>query len=260
MHAQPNDEIVLPTRASRRGGARAARDWREGDDIPPPWGPLLLGVGLCAVGVAVLAAAGGDAAGVPLAGDVIGLAAMLGVVWWAFARARPTGLLRVRAVDILYAVVLGGLIRIVQGSIDVATTGIAMFPRPGDVWAWIAGGVGVVVAPVVQELFLRGVLLVSIWLLLAPAASGSRAGMTERGPLRSTALAAIVSVGATTAAGTALVLHPGAPASAVASAALLGLVAGALVVATGRIGGALLVHVVFGASWLLLAAAGSAWG
>lgn len=176
---------------------------------------------------------------------------MLVPVLLGLARSRPAGLLRFRWLDLLYAVTLGGLLRLVQGWTELATGGSGAFPTttlvdgrlPGS-W-WVAEALpAIVVAPPVEELFFRGVVLVSLYtLLLRPA-----------GPVA----AAASSVLATTAFFVALhLLEADSRIDVAISLSLLGLTCGALVVLTGRIWGAIAVHSVFNATYVGLVIAGS---
>lgn len=165
------------------------------------------------------------------------------------ARSRPTGLLRMRATDLVWGVGLGLAVRLVQGALEGAnrqpfpTTPTAGGPFSGD-W-WLEQGLAAgVVGPVVEEFFFRAVILVTVYRLLrrrigAPAASAS---------------ALLVS------AGTFVLIHQAfAPLSLAAAfqLTLLGGVCAAVVLLTGRIWGAVLVHVVYNATFLGLGVMGS---
>lgn len=98
----------------------------------------------------------------------------------------------------------------------------------------------VVVAPVVEELFFRGVMLRA----LIDALGG-----------RGRALAAVIAVALSTAAFVVLhlvTLGPFAPAGLLVGTIGIGIGCGVLAVVTGRIGGALVAHVVFNALGILL--------
>lgn len=90
-------------------------------------------------------------------------------VVYALTRSRPAGLLRFRVLDVLYAAALGVMLRLAQGWIEVASYGRAAFPSYALIdgrlfpWWWLTDGLAVAVgAPVVDEFFFRGVVLVSL--------------------------------------------------------------------------------------------------
>jgi membrane protease YdiL (CAAX protease family) len=172
---------------------------------------------------------------------------MLLPIAWAFSRSRPIGLLRVRAIDVLYGVVLGALLRTTQGWLE----GIGGTPAEWPGLVQVDGSLPlstllldvvapIVVAPVVEELFFRGVLLVALYTVLRRPFGKVTAGLAAA--LASTAL--FVLVHGISAAGDV---------SGVVSLSLLGMVCALLVLLTGRIWGAVLVHVVYNASYVGLA-------
>nr|WP_243847470.1 CPBP family glutamic-type intramembrane protease [Microbacterium ulmi] len=166
---------------------------------------------------------------------------------------RPAGLLRIRPLDVLFGVALGGMLRLVQGWIESAAGGSGALPSYplidgglDSAW-WLTAAVApVVVAPVVEELFFRGVVLVSVFTALRRPLGSAGAGLAA--VLASTVLFVVVHA----SDGTASV-------DQVVSAGLVGLVSALLVTLTGRLGGAVLVHVVYNASFLALAVAGTFW-
>jgi len=180
-------------------------------------------------------------------------AGMLVPVVFALSRSRPAGLLRFRALDLLYGVALGGMLRLAQGWMEVASDGRAVFPayplvdgRLSD-WWWLTDGVAVVVAaPVVEEFFFRGVILVALYTVLRPAFGHVVAG----------AVGVVVSAGLFVLGH---VLIAGSGWDDLIVTALLGVVCGILVILTGRIWGAVLVHVVYNATSVALALVGTMW-
>ena len=219
------------------------------------WRSQVLAVALLSLGAAVLV---GTGLTLMLPVTWSGLAAtavlwigMLMPIVWAFARSRPAGLLRIRWLDLLWGVGLGLILRMVQGWLALAAGGSGALPSYPSIGGSLPAGfvftdvlAPVVIAPVVEEFFFRAVVLVSVYTLLRRAVGMLMAG----------ACAVVVS--------TALfvMLHSltGSPSvDAVVSLSLLGLVCGALVMLTGRIWPAVLVHVVYNGSFVVLALAGT---
>lgn len=188
-----------------------------------------------------------------VATGIVWVSLAVGVVF-AFGRSRPIGLFRFRAVDLLYGVVLGVLLRTVQGWAEAAENGAAVFPsialidgQASTSW-WGVEVIGALaVAPVLEELFFRGVILVGIYTLLRRPFG--RVVAAASAVLTSSALFVLVHA-----------LAQGADLSATLSLFLLGVACAALVVLTGRIWGAVLVHLLFNATFLALAAVGTAFG
>ncbi|MGO1855262.1 MAG: lysostaphin resistance A-like protein, partial [Microbacteriaceae bacterium] len=159
-------------------------------------------------------------------------------------------------VDVLYAVVLGGVLRVVQGWLTVVFGGSGSLPSYSSIdgglpafW-WLEGLVGgALVVPVVEEFFFRGLLLVVIFTLVRRFAGNDRAGV---------GLGGFVAVAAST--GLFVMTHyltGPLSAEAAMSLTLVGLVCGMLVVFTGRIWPAVLVHIVYNGTGVLLTVAGT---
>lgn len=182
--------------------------------------------------------------------SVVPLCTMTVVVVWAFSMSRPAGLLRLRGIDVLHGVALGAAVRVIQGWMP-ADGESGAFPSlllvdgrvPGEVWITDVL-LPVTVAPVVEELFFRGVLLVSVYTVLRRPLGKTAAGVTA--VIVSTLVFAIMH---SSAAG----------AGAVVAAGVLGLVCALLVILTGRIWGAILVHVVYNATFVGLSMVGTVW-
>ena len=215
----------------------------------------MLAVALIALAVALLAGLLVDGLwSSPYAGaaaTVIMWVGLGGVIVYAFRQSRPAGLLRFRALDVLYGVMLGLILRIVQGWIETGERGAPAFPsvalvdgRVGIEW-WVVDVAGaLVVAPVLEELFFRGVLLVAVYSALRRPFGAVTAGITA--VLASSGLFVIVHA-----------LVRGGDLSGTLSLFLLGLVCGSLVVLTGRVWSAVILHVIFNASYLALMAVGT---
>ena len=251
------------TRAAQRRDARVAvprhqprTDWRLGGRTVRRWREWLLASALVSLGVSILAGTvvtwAWTSPWAATSATALFWLGMLVPIVWAFARSIPAGLLRFRMLDLLYAVVLGGVLRVVQGWIETATGGSGALPayplvggQLSSTW-WFTDALAVMgIAPVLEEVFFRGVVLVALFTVLRRPLGRAAAG----------AVAVIASCGLF------VLVHGlviGVAAHEVVSLATLGLVCGLLVLLTGRIWAALLVHVVYNATFVALAVAGTA--
>ncbi|WES62848.1 type II CAAX endopeptidase family protein [Microbacter sp. GSS18] len=252
--ADAGEPVQPETRRSRARDSRRT-DWRLGGRTTARWRELVLGVAIVAMGAAVLI---GGAADLLLPASVSGIvgtavlwAAMLGTVVWAFWRSRPAYLLRFSAKDLVWGLGLGIILRTCQGWIDIATGGSGALPSYPTIGGSLPAGwvfadliAPVAIAPVLEEFFFRAVVLVSLYTILrrpfGKFVAGLAAGLVSAGLF----VLGHWMVGAT-GAGEIIPL------------ALLGVVCAALVLLTGRIWGAVLVHVVYNASFVVLALAGT---
>ncbi|WP_342001696.1 CPBP family intramembrane metalloprotease [Microbacterium sp. LWH7-1.2] len=247
----PVDEAAAPRR-SRRGAHEARTDWRLGGRTVYRWREGLLAVALISLGAGVLlgaaVAAVWDSPWAAASATVIVWIGMLLPIVWAFTRSRPIGLLRIRALDVLYGLVLGALLRTTQGWLE----GLDGTPAALPTLTQVDGAVPlstvvfdvvapVVVAPVVEEFFFRGVLLVALYTVLRRPFGKFAAGLAAA--LASTAL--FVLMHGISSAGDV---------SGVVSLSLLGMVCALLVLLTGRLWGAVLVHAVYNASYVAVMA------
>lgn len=229
--------------------------WWHGGPSVRRWNGELLGWGLLALGIGLLL--GGIFGGA--LGTVALWVCMIVPVLLAFRRSIPRGLLRFRAVDLLYAVVLGGALRLVQGWLAVGFGDSGALPSYPSLdgalppfW-WLEDGLGAVaVAPVVEEFFFRGLMLVAVFAIVRRFSGGGRAGTALGGVIAVIVSAALFTVTHQLAATIT--------AQSVVSLALVGLVCGTLVVCTGRIWPAVLVHVVYNGTGVLLTVAGTLLG
>lgn len=241
-------------RTRSRGGARRT-DWRLGGRTTARWRELVLGVAVLALGAGLIVGGVADAVLPASVGGVVGTlvlwTAMLAVVVWAFLRSRPVYLLRFSAKDLLWGLGLGLIVRTCQGWLEIASGGSGALPSYPTIGGQLPDGwlmwdlIGpVVIAPTIEELFFRGVVLVSLYTLLrrpfGAFVAGLAAGMVSTGlfVLAHWLIAPLTVDG-------------------VLSIALLGIVCSALVLLTGRIWGAVLVHAVFNGTYVVLALAGT---
>ncbi|MCT9001932.1 CPBP family intramembrane glutamic endopeptidase [Microbacterium memoriense] len=256
MPDQLRDTAIVPSTEAASSASRHRRrrrtDWRLGGRAVRKWDLSVLAVALIALGVG---AVGGGlvsriaAPWAPIASTVVLWAGMLVPIVFAFARARPAGLLKLRPVDLLWGLGLGLGLRLLQGwmsgadamTFPSATTLDGALPTS---W-WLTEALpAAVVAPVVEELFFRAVVLVAVYQLLRRRAGGLAAAVT--GLLVST--------------GGFILLHASAGALTVTDAMTLFAVGGTcalLVLLTGRIWPAVLTHAVFNATYLALVVAGT---
>lgn len=245
----------------RRRRPRAPRVWLQGGTTTLPWGWMLLGWSLVSLGAGVLiATTAGALVGGALGGwiaQIVLWVAMLAPVVYAFSRSVPRGLLRFRWTDLLFGLVLGVALRIASGWLDEAAAGTTAWPALASTDGSLAGVdwlgdvlLPALVAPVVEELFFHAVLLVALYTVFR----------------RLTRSHAIAGVGAAlVSTGLFVMLHQltgslGATWAAAASVALVGVTGAALVLVTGRLWGAVIAHIVFNASAVLLALVGTLLG
>lgn len=167
----------------------------------------------------------------------------------ALRRARPAGLLRLRLSDVVWGVGLGLGLRTLQGMLS----GSASLPFPrwgaGAIWqtpkGWMAEILApLIVGPLVEEFAFRAVLLVAVFEMLRRSGGSMAAGVT----------ALFVSTGAFVclhAAFSPLTLLAGLQLFAVGAACAL------LVLLTGRVWGAVFLHVFYNATFLALMTVGA---
>ncbi len=241
-----------PARVYRR------RDWRDGGRTVKPWDEGVLAIALIIFGSALLIAAairGFDPAGAAsTVANVVMLVGMLVAVAIAFARARPRPLLQLRAIDILYGVTFGLALRLLQGAMAVAAGDDGALPsyaaaqqEVGTAWLFADVGSFLLIAPAIEEFFFRAVLLVTAYSVIRRIAG--------RVPAVLTALTISTVAFVLTQAWT-----QGTSWEAWVTPMIVGLACSALVLCTGRIWGAVLVHFVFNASYVVLALIGTGAG
>lgn len=265
MSEQPSDatEVVVPvapddeSRARSRSRSRRTRrtDWRLGGSTVRGWREMMIAWACFSLGVGVL---GGfmlttfvAASWAPLAATALLWVSMLVPIVMAFSRSRPIGLLRFRALDLLYGLVLGVMLRFFQGWVAEVSGEGADFPSyvtlDGQLpngW-WFTDALSpVIIAPVLEEFFFRAVILIALYSALRRPFGKVTAGLAAL--LVSTALFVIVH----TVAGEMST-------DAAVSLAAVGTVCALLVLLTGRIWGAVLVHMVFNATYVGLALVGT---
>ncbi|WP_288121560.1 CPBP family intramembrane glutamic endopeptidase [Microbacterium sp. 69-7] len=247
--SEASGEAATPGRRRRK-----RTDWRLGGTAVRRWDLSVLSAALIGVGLGVVGGGAVSRIAAPWAATASTVVLWLGLgaaVAFAFARSRPAGLLRFRPIDVLWGVGLGLGLRLLQGwvsGVDAAAFPSAMAldgGLPSGWWLTEAIPAGLV-APLVEEFFFRTVVLVAVYQLLRRSVGGVAAGVT----------AALVS------AGGFVLLHATAGALTLVDGIQLFAVGGTcalVVLLTGRIWGAVLTHVVYNVSYLVLVVVGT-WG
>ncbi|AZC12329.1 CPBP family intramembrane glutamic endopeptidase [Microbacterium sp. ABRD28] len=247
-------ELSAGNVASAASAHRGRTDWRLGGRTVRRWREWAFAAGLIGLGLGVLVGAVvewvWDSPWAPVVATVLVWIGMVVPTVLAFRRSRPVGLLRFRAVDLLWGVGLATALRLIQGWL-AAGGGAGALPSFTTVdgalpagW-WLTDLLGpIVIAPPVEELFFRGLLLVTVFTMLRRPLGQVAAGI----------IAMMVSTGLFVLAHT---LTGTATADAVITTALLGLTCAAIVMLTGRIWGAVLVHAAYNPSYVALAAIGT---
>lgn len=255
---QPDAASPTPPWAYESRAPSAPRsDWRLGGRTVRRWRLPLLAVALLSLGIAVPLSAViawlWSSPGSGLIATAVLWVGMLVPIVYAFSRSRPIGLLRLRPIDLLFGLALGLLLRLMQGWTEIAVGGSGALPSYPLVDgalspAWLIGdGLGaVLITAPLEEFFFRGVVLVAVHETLRRSAG------------RLTA--AIAGIAASTILFVLMHGLSGASADGIVGVGLLGLVCGLLVVLTGRIWGAVLVHLVYNATYVGLAIVGTLWG
>lgn len=250
--AGPAFTAPLRSRTRRRAGRT---DWRLGGRTVRPWRELTLAWACFSLGVGVLLgfviSTMWASPWASFTATAVLWVSMLVPIAWAFGRSRPVGLLKFRPLDLLYGLMLGVALRIFQGVVSEMSGAGADFPTfvtfdgqlPAMWWLTDAAS-SVLIAPVVEEFFFRAVILVALYSALRRPFGKLTAGLGAG--LVSTALFIIVH----TVAGSI-------SADAAVSLAAVGATCALLVLLTGRIWGAVLVHIVFNATFFALGLVGT---
>lgn len=251
-------EDAAPERSSRRRTPRRRRTWIEGGTSVQHWGWELLGWAVLGLGAGMVASAAinefvPQPLGPTLSVLVLWLAFALPVVF-AFMRSRPRALLRFRPLDLLYGIALGILLRLTQGWIDVLAGGTGAWPSYPSAGGALPSGwlfdellAATLVAPVLEEFFFRGLVLVAVYTAVRRIAGRATAGFA----------ATLVSTGLFVVAHALLAPVPWDDAVALA---LVGIVNSLIVLLTARIWAAVLAHVVYNGVWVALATVGTLLG
>lgn len=242
------DSEPVPTTSTTTSRRRRRTDWRLGGSEVRKWDARVLAVMLACVGLGVLGSVAVDHfASIEWAarsGFVLYLFCALGL-GYAYKVARPARLMRAKSTDLLWGISLGLILRILQGALSNANA--HPFPTAGNIsssWWYSVAISGGLVAPLIEELTFRAVLLVSVFQLLRRSVGSLAAGATSL--LVSSSVFVLLH-----AAFNSLSLGQG------IQLFVVGAVCASVVLLTGRIWGAVLVHFVYNASYLLLVLVGS---
>ncbi|WP_349309018.1 CPBP family intramembrane glutamic endopeptidase [Microbacterium sp. MM2322] len=254
-HSSPTaDTAAAPSGAEEgvrphRGRRRRRTDWRLGGTAVRAWNGSVLIVALVALGAAIFTGSLvnllWESPWAPLASTAVLWVGMIVPVAVAFRRGRPAGLLRFRPADLVYGLALGLGLRVIDGWVTDAAS--RPLPTADMTPSWLltdavpAGLVG----PVLEEFLFRTVILIAVYSLLRRPAGRPAAAVAAI--LVSTATFILIHV-----------VDGSLPLGESISVGAVGLVCATLVILTGRIWGAVLVHIVYNATMLLLIAAGAA--
>lgn len=237
---------------ARDAHKNSTRTWRDGSATARAWNTTVLAYAAVSVGLGIIGSVAARAYLPPAQADLVAAAVlwlgMLVPIVIALVRSVPRGLFRFRWTDLIWGLGLGLILRLVQGWLEVAAGSSGALPQyatlDGALPAmWILLGLlgPVLIAPLLEETLFRGVVLVSVYRLARRGLEGALLGAVA-----STAL--FVAIHAVSGIGrwdTVVVL------------ALVGGVASTLVLLTGRIWGAILLHMTFNGLYVLLALAGT---
>lgn len=250
--------VLSPIRESHEGypGLRHRRkrrkDWRQGGRTVRRWDASLLSFALAGLGLGLVAGPAIRTLGLPWSPSVSTLYLWVGmgvVVLYAATRSIPAGLLRFRPIDLMWGTGLGLGLRLLQGWTGGSET--LRFPSlasgvdaaPSNWWSSVALSASVI-GPIVEESFFRGVVLVTVYQMFRRGVGVVAAGLT----------ALLVSSG-----GFVLVhfTFQGLTPEDGLQLFAVGAACAAAVLLTGRIWAALLIHVVYNGSFLVLALLGT---
>lgn len=243
---------VQSSAARRERSSRARSDWRLGGRGVHRWDGVVIATALISCGVAVIASGwvgGSPMAWAPALSMVVlwaglGLPAVL-----AFSRGVPARLLTFHARDLLWAFCLGLALRILQGMLSNANSSpFPSFSGGADTRDELVGlcfrVASGLVSPLFEEFFFRGVLLVAMYQMLRRPLGFVGAGV------------------AATVASVALFvcLHlffEGLSGAEVTQLVFVGFGCAVYTLATGRLWGAVLIHLTYNASFFGLMALGT---
>ena len=233
----------------RRGRRRKRTDWRLGGTGVRPWNGSLLVIALISLGAAIFAGSLVQllwkSPSAPLVSTAILWVGMIVPVVVAFRRGRPAGLLRFRSTDLIWGLALGLGLRVIEGWVTDAASRPFPTANVTSSWLWTEALPAGLVGPVIEEFFFRTVVLVAMYGLLRRTA----------GRLAAAVAAVLVSTA------TFILIHVvdgSLPLGESLSVGAVGLVCATLVILTGRVWGAVLAHIVYNTTMLLLMAAGAA--
>lgn len=211
-----------------------------------------MAIALVSIGISLVASMALAAVGTTLTSalsSVVLWAGMAAAVVFAFLRGRPSGLLKFRPIDVFWGACFAVCLRICEGWLTGSDK--TAFPSvvaldgklPADWWLSTALP-ATLLGPVVEESFFRCVILVCVYQMLRRSTGSVAAGATST----------LVS------AGGFVVLHSAFVPLSLPDAIqlfLLGATCSVLVLLTGRVWGALLVHSIYNATFVVLIVLGS---
>ena len=246
-----------PSAPSARGNRRSGHSWLErGATHRWGWSQVSWGIGALVLGLVVLwflSASASSAVGFFVANVAFWLV-LLAAVFAAYRITVPRRLFDFRASDVVVGLALALVLRFFVDGLAWQANGFMPWPTFANsagelpsLW-WLNGVVAAgLIAPIVEELFFRGFLLVALYtvfcrLTSSPAAAAVAAAIINSGLFMLTHQVAgdfsLSMVGAV-------------------STIAVGLTAAVVVLVTGRFWGALVMHVAFNSIWVLLALVGT---
>ncbi|WP_412177041.1 CPBP family intramembrane glutamic endopeptidase [Microbacterium testaceum] len=236
----------------RKGRRVRRRDWRLGGRAVRRWDGRVVGIALTSCGLSIVVAGQTAAVGADWSEGGAQLAIWAGLfvpLLYALWLARPAGLFRFRPIDLMWGIAFGSLLRIFQGVLSGANaTAFPSFPSMSPtlpITAWVeAGRAGGLIAPVFEELFFRGIILVGVYEVCRRSLGKLRAGLVS-GAL-STALFVLLHV----------ILSPVDLAGFLALTVVSFVCSGAVLL-TGRIWTAVAIHLTYNAIYIFISVLGS---
>lgn len=246
------EEIGMQRSAAERHRSRRRSDWRLGGRGVHRWDGAVLSMALISCGVGVIASGWVGQSSMPWAPalSVIVLWVGLGVPFaLALSRGVPAGLFSFRARDLLWGICLGLALRIIQGVLTNANS--SPFPSLSGAAGTRDELVGLtfrvasgLISPLFEEFFFRGVLLVALFQM-------------ARRPLGFAGAGAIATVASASVFVCLHLFFAGLTGEEATQLALVGVGCAMYTLATGRLWGAVLIHLTYNASFFGLAALGA---
>lgn len=229
---------------------RRPADWRSGGSRVQRWDVDVLTACAIGAGLGMLTAPAASlfATDIDAPWSLIGLwIGLMAAISFALVRARPAGLFGWKPRDVLLGVGVAVVVRLLGGLIG--NVQVTPFPALPDSSAGLAAAtlelaVPSLIGPVVEELFFRAVIFVTLYQLLRRIV----------GRLTAAVVGALLSAIAFTALHVA---YSPAPMAEMLQLLTLGIAAAFLVITTGRIWSAVVMHIAYNLLYIILAIIGT---